>query len=62
MDIFKSSAFTWWQMGMFKLGLLSIGIAVGAYWHDVFLPYVSWLVILGLVLGVYVVFVWSRNK
>jgi hypothetical protein len=29
--LFGSYTYTWWQMGVFKLALLSIGIILGAY-------------------------------
>jgi hypothetical protein len=36
---FKSYIFTWWQIGIFKLALLAIGIAIGSYWHIFFRAY-----------------------
>ena len=29
--LFGSYTYTWWQMGVFKLSLLSIGLILGAY-------------------------------
>jgi len=29
--LFGSYTYTWWQMGIFKLSLLSIGLVAGAY-------------------------------
>ncbi len=29
--LFGSYTYTWWQMGVFKLALLSIGLILGAY-------------------------------
>ena len=50
----KKYSYRWWQMGLFKLALLSFGVAIGAYWQAVFLPYVSILVAIGFVLGLYI--------
>jgi hypothetical protein len=61
MQLFKSSTMTWWQMGVFKVSLLSIGAAAGAYWHEAFEPYTLWLVILGGVLGIYTAFAWFKK-
>lgn len=55
MKIFKSYTFAWWQMGVFKLALLAIGIAIGATWSQAFLPYTIALVVIGVVLGMYLV-------
>lgn len=57
MKILKNYTFTWWQMGVFKLCLLSIGIAIGAYWQEFFSSYVTILFVFGLILGLYIGFV-----
>ena len=54
MDIFRDYTFTWWQVGLFKLALLSLGIAIGAYCQATFAPYVTLLAVLGLGLGAYI--------
>jgi hypothetical protein len=61
MDIFKSKKIEWWQVGILKLSLLSIGIAIGAQWNSVFAPYISFLVGLGVILGVFMAFVWLKD-
>jgi len=35
-NLFQSYTFTWWQIGILKLALLSLGAVIGAYWHDFF--------------------------
>jgi hypothetical protein len=37
MKIFKDYTFNWRQIGIFKISLISFGILIGAYWHDLFL-------------------------
>lgn len=54
MAIFREYKYTWWQIGVFKLALLTLGIAIGAYWADVFAPYIGVLIVLGLALGIYI--------
>lgn len=46
---FKTFTLKWWQAGLFKLGMLALGIAVGSYWHGFF---DGWLLILILVAAV----------
>ena len=60
MSIFKSRTLTWWQVGIFKLSLLSIGIGSGASLNAFFLPYVVLLILLGVVLGLYIAYVWLK--
>lgn len=62
MNIFKETTFTWKQIGMLKFAVLFIGIAIGSAWSAFFDPYIAYLVVAGLVLSLYVGYVWSRNK
>jgi len=34
MKLFGSYTYTWWQMGIFKLSLLAIGVIGGAYFSS----------------------------
>ena len=49
MDIFKTFTFKWWQAGVFKLGMLALGIAIGTYWRDVFGAYLLILITVAVV-------------
>ncbi|HLC45045.1 MAG: hypothetical protein A2722_02095 [Candidatus Doudnabacteria bacterium RIFCSPHIGHO2_01_FULL_50_11] len=62
MNIFRDHVLTWWQVGIVKLCLLSIGIAVGAQWHEVFAPYVMVLVVVGIATGVYLAAAWMMKR
>lgn len=57
MNLFKNYTFTWWQVAIFKIALLAIGVAVGANWPQVFVQYTTILVIIGLAIGIYIAFV-----
>ena len=61
MNIFSNSTFTWWQIGLFKLSVLTFGIAIGAYWQDVFLPYFTTLLVVAVVSGLYVAYVYFKQ-
>jgi len=54
---FKSYTFTWWQIGIFKLALLAIGIAIGSYWHNFFSDYLVPLIIIAVIASVYIMFI-----
>ena len=57
MNPFRSYTFTWWQIGVFKLALLAIGAAIGAYWHEFFGANLTALIIVAAVACVYSVYV-----
>ena len=57
MKIFKKYTYNWWQIGLFKLASLSFGIAIGAFLYEVFSQYIINLVMVGIVLSVYLIFV-----
>jgi disulfide bond formation protein DsbB len=62
MDIFRNYTFTWWQVGLFKLALLSLGVAIGAYCQATFAPYITLLAVLGLGLGAYIAWVSFKQQ
>ncbi len=61
MNIFKSTKFTWWQLGMLKWATLLFGLAIGATWPQVFAPYAGILLVVSLVAGVYLGIVWAKK-
>jgi hypothetical protein len=61
MNIRKSFTLRWWQVGIFKLCLLSLGIIVGAYWSELFLSWVPLLSVVFVLSDVYLVPVWWRQ-
>ena len=58
MTLFKSYTYAWWQIGIFKLALLAIGAAVGAYWHEFFGTEtgLTVLIIVAITAGVYSIY------
>jgi len=61
MKLFKRGSYEWWQVGILKLAVLAIGIAIGANFAPAFLPYTTVLVAGGIILGLYAAFVWLRQ-
>ncbi|MDP3763575.1 MAG: hypothetical protein Q8Q92_02910 [bacterium] len=53
MNIFRDYTFTWWQAGILKVSVVCIGIAIGTNWPQVFAPYTTLLIVIGVVLGIY---------
>ena len=61
MNIFKTFTFKWWQAGVFKLGMLALGIAIGTYWRDVSGAYLLILITVAVVSLAYITYVWWRQ-
>jgi hypothetical protein len=61
MNIFKTFTLKWWQTGLLKLGMLTLGIAIGAYWHDVVGGYLLILIAVAAVSLAYVTYLWWKQ-
>ena len=62
MDIFKNTSFTWWQTGLLKWASAAFGIAIGAYWPEFFKPFLLQILAFGIVSGVYLTYMWIKQK
>lgn len=56
MKIFKSYTYKWWQLGIFKLALISFGIVIGVYFHPILNDYLLILTILWVVSAGYIIY------
>ncbi len=61
MSIFHSVTFAWWQVSLFKISLVTFGIAVGAYWNEFFGQYLVPLLVVAILTGLYITYVWFRQ-
>ncbi len=57
MHLFRAYTYTWWQIGIFKLGLLAVGAAIGAYWHEFFRTNLTALILVAIIASAYVLFI-----
>jgi len=57
MDLFKSYTYTWWQMAILKTALIAAGVAIGAYWHNFFQPYLTVVIIIWLATAAYTLYI-----
>ena len=62
MNPFKSYTFTWWQIGVFKLALLAIGVAIGAYWHQLFEANLVALLVVAILASAYIAYVSLKQR
>ena len=61
MTWFTSYTYTWWQIGVFKLSLLSIGVLIGATWHEFFFANAPAIAAIAVVATAYTMFVSVRQ-
>ena len=61
MNVFKSIMLKWWQIGIFKAGMLAVGVAVGAVWHDFFSTMLYLLMAMAVASLAYISFVWLKQ-
>jgi len=61
MNIFKTFTLKWWQTGVFKLGMLFLGIAIGTYWHALFSGCLVVLAIAAAVSLAYISYLWWKQ-
>jgi len=61
MNIFRNTTFTWLQIGAFKLSTIFFGIVIGAYWSEIFVPYLTLLLTVAIIAGLYVATVWFKQ-
>lgn len=57
MNLFKTYYFKWWQVGIFKLALLSIGIIIGTYWYDFFSTNIVFILIIAIITTAYISYI-----
>lgn len=62
MNPFRSYTFHWWQIGIFKVALLALGAAAGAWWHPFFRANLVPLLVVGGVASAYVAVVALGQK
>lgn len=61
MKIFKTVPMSTWEVGMVKFTVGSIGIAIGATWPNIFAPYATILFVAGILVGLYILYVWANK-
>lgn len=61
MNIFKDFTLKWWQTGIFKAAMLSLGIIIGSMWPELFKGWTPLLLLVFLVSVAYVTYIWWRQ-
>jgi hypothetical protein len=58
--LFGSYTYTWWQMGVFKLSLLAIGLLVGAYFASAVMSAFWVLLTIAVISSAYIIVISLR--
>ncbi len=53
--LFGSYTYTWWQMGVFKLSLLAIGLIGGAYLAELVFQWFPLLIVIAVLASGYII-------
>lgn len=61
MKIFKPYTLNWWQLGILKVALLSMGAIMGAYWHEFFNDNVFAIIIITVIATSYSMYIYFKN-
>ena len=61
MNLFKTFTLKWWQAGLFKLGMLALGIAIGSYWCLFFNDLLPALILVAAICLAWVTYVWWKQ-
>jgi hypothetical protein len=58
---FQSFTFAWWQLSLFKLAMVSLGLVVGSTWPEVFAGWRDLLLVLFVAPAFYVSYLWLKQ-
>ena len=61
MNLFKTFTLKWWQAGIFKVGPLALGLAVGAHWPNLFAGFLGPPISIAIACLLYTVGIWSKQ-
>ena len=60
-EFFKSFTFAWWQLSLFKVSMVALGLIVGSTWPEVFAAWRDVLLVLFVVPAFYVTYLWFKQ-
>lgn len=62
MKVFGKYKMDWWEVGLLKLAMFLLGIVVGAYWYGFWMPYLTIMLVVGIILALYLLYTWMIGK
>jgi len=61
MNLFKPFTLEWWQVALFKIAMVALGLALGATWPQFFSRWVVWLWLIFVITGSYITWIWYKT-
>ena len=61
MKIFKTVSMSTWDIGIIKLAVALMGIAIGSTWPNIFAPYAGLMFSVGILFGIYMFYIWLKK-
>jgi len=61
MKIFKDTVLSTWEIGVIKIAVACMAVAIGSIWPEVFAPYAKVLFAIGALASVYALFFWTKK-
>lgn len=61
MNLFKTFKLRWWEGGLFKVSLISMGIIIGSFLPDLFIAWRPLLLFFFVIPTIYITWVWWRQ-
>lgn len=61
LNLFKTFTLTWWQAAFFKIGMLTLGIAIGTSWPGLFSGYLPILLTVAVITLATVSYAWLKQ-
>lgn len=62
MKLFTDYLMPWWQVGLLKLYVMSIGLILGAYFAQYVQPYIPVLLVVCVLLAIYFLYQMFTNR
>ncbi|MEX0930200.1 MAG: hypothetical protein WDZ79_00835 [Candidatus Paceibacterota bacterium] len=54
----RSYTFAWWQLALYELALVSLGLGVGTLWYEALQPAVPWLLLIFILVAPYILYLY----
>lgn len=61
MNLFKTFKLRWWEAGLFKISLISLGIIIGSLRPDLFIAWRPVLLVLFVIPISYITWIWWKQ-
>ena len=61
MKIFKEVLMSTWDIGIIKIAVTCMALAIGATWPEIISPYATILFVVGIIAALYSLYIWLKK-